>query len=190
MRSVRSHVRAYIARITPIILKILLSNKSYLLFYSSTKLMWANMMDETVETKRICTHNCKPRHKASTIQHSLTFRVRCCVVIATKPMRRLQICLCAQLEGTPTIPPSYIGVRAVVWEYGEGRTDRQTDRHKLQWQTHRRAWPIYNSRHLRLTRNVARHRASRPYTSTCLHFTLGAIRISIRISIIHNTHKP
>ena len=40
MRSVRSHVRAYIARIiTPIILKILLSNKSYLLFYSSTKLM-------------------------------------------------------------------------------------------------------------------------------------------------------
>ena len=52
-------------------------------------------------------------------------------------------------------------------------TDIQTDRHKLQWQTHRRAWPIYNSRHLRLTRNVARHRASRPYTSTCLHFTLG-----------------
>jgi len=33
----------------------------------------------------------------------------------------------AQLEGTPTIPPSYIQVRAVVWECGEGQTD--TDRH-------------------------------------------------------------
>jgi len=28
----------------------------------------------------------------------------------------------AQLEGTPTIPPSYIRVRAVVWECGEGQT--------------------------------------------------------------------
>ena len=29
----------------------------------------------------------------------------------------------AQPEGTPTIPPSYIRVRAVVWERGEGQTD-------------------------------------------------------------------
>jgi len=33
----------------------------------------------------------------------------------------------AQLEGTPTIPPSYIRFRAVVWECGEGQTDIQTD---------------------------------------------------------------
>jgi len=33
----------------------------------------------------------------------------------------------AQLEGTPTIPPCYIWVRAVVWECGEGQTDRHTD---------------------------------------------------------------
>ena len=33
----------------------------------------------------------------------------------------------AQLKGTPTIPPSYIRVRAVVWECGEGQTDTQTD---------------------------------------------------------------
>jgi len=33
----------------------------------------------------------------------------------------------AQLRGTPTIPPSYIRVRAVVWACGEGQTDRHTD---------------------------------------------------------------
>jgi len=33
----------------------------------------------------------------------------------------------AQLEGTPTILASYIRVRAVVWECGEGQTDRHTD---------------------------------------------------------------
>ena len=32
----------------------------------------------------------------------------------------------AQLEGTPTIPPTYIWVRAVVWECREGQTDTQT----------------------------------------------------------------
>jgi len=32
----------------------------------------------------------------------------------------------AQLEGTPTIPPSYIRVRTVVCECGEGQTDIQT----------------------------------------------------------------
>ena len=34
----------------------------------------------------------------------------------------------AQLEGTPTIPPSYIRVCAVMWACGQGQTDRQTDR--------------------------------------------------------------
>jgi len=33
----------------------------------------------------------------------------------------------AQLEGTPTIPSSYTRVSAVVWECGEGQTDRYTD---------------------------------------------------------------
>ena len=33
----------------------------------------------------------------------------------------------AQLGGTPTIPPSYIRVRAVVRECGKGQTDRHTD---------------------------------------------------------------
>ena len=35
----------------------------------------------------------------------------------------------AQIEGTPTILPTYIRVRVVVWECGEGQTDRQSDRH-------------------------------------------------------------
>jgi len=32
----------------------------------------------------------------------------------------------AQLEDTPTIPPTYTQVRAVVWECGEAETDTQT----------------------------------------------------------------
>jgi len=43
-----------------------------------------------------------------------------------------------------TIASSYIRVRAVLWEYGEGQTDTQT---------HRRPWSIYISPRLRLTRN-------------------------------------
>jgi len=35
----------------------------------------------------------------------------------------------AQLEGTPYHSPTYIRVRAVVWECGEGHTDRHTDKH-------------------------------------------------------------
>ena len=35
----------------------------------------------------------------------------------------------AQLEGTPYHSPSYIRVRAVVWECGEAQTDKHTDRH-------------------------------------------------------------
>jgi len=52
------------------------------------------------------------------------------VVIATKALHRLQIRLIvnsARLEDTHTIPPSYIRVRAVVWECGEGQTGTQTD---------------------------------------------------------------
>ena len=38
-------------------------------------------------------------------------------------------CNSAELEGTPTIPRSYIWVRAVVWECGEGQTHRRRHRH-------------------------------------------------------------
>ena len=59
----------------------------------------------------------------------------------------------AQLGGNPYRSSSYIRVHAVVWACGRGQTDtqthRQTDRH-----THRRAWPQYILRRLRLTQNV------------------------------------
>jgi len=65
----------------------------------------------------------------SEYKHSLTFCVRDtlswqrnpCTDFANPPNS-------AQLEGTPTIPASYIRVRAVVWECGEGKTDEQTHR--------------------------------------------------------------
>jgi len=42
-------------------------------------------------------------------------------------MHRLQIRQTdAQLRAPPTVPQSYIRVRAVVWECGEGQTDTQT----------------------------------------------------------------
>ena len=64
----------------------------------------------------------------SEYKHLLTFRVRRYVPIATKSVHRLQKSPnSAQLEGTPTIPPSYIRVRAVVWECGQGQTHGYTD---------------------------------------------------------------
>jgi len=81
-------------------------------------------------------------HAYHEYKHSLTFRVRRYVVIAMKPVHRLQICpIVHNYRASPTIPPSYIRICAVVWECGKG-------------ETHRRAWPIYILPRLRLTRNV------------------------------------
>jgi len=45
-----------------------------------------------------------------------------CVVIATKPVHRFQICpIVHSQRAPPTIPPSYSRVRAVVWECSEGQ---------------------------------------------------------------------
>ena len=58
------------------------------------------------------------------------------VAIATKPVHQLQIRPIAHNYGalaSPTIPSSYIRVRAVVWECGEGQTDTQT--HRVGWPT-------------------------------------------------------
>jgi len=67
------------------------------------------------------------RGTAST-SHSLTFRVQRYVVTATKPVQQLQIRpIVVHNYRTPhTIPPSYIRVPAVVWECGEGQTDKHT----------------------------------------------------------------
>jgi len=72
------------------------------------------------------------------------------VFIAMKPVHQLQTAQKCTARGPPTILPSYIRVCAVVWECSEGQTHR-----------HRRPWPIYISRRLRLKRNVINH-AYRP----------------------------
>jgi len=78
----------------------------------------------------------------SEYKHSMTFCIRRYVAVATKPVHRLQIRpIVHNLRAPPTIPPSYIRLRAVLWECGEG-------------QTHRRFWPLYISRRIRLMRNV------------------------------------
>ena len=60
-------------------------------------------------------------------KHSLTFRVRSCVVIATKPAHRLQIRPTVHNQRVPsTIPPTYIRDCSVVRECCEGQTDRQS----------------------------------------------------------------
>jgi len=66
----------------------------------------------------------------------------------------------AQLEGTPYHSPTYIRVRAVMWERGDGQTDTQTG-------LHRRPWPLYISPRLRLTRNVTKWTGSSQFW-TCL----------------------
>jgi len=51
-----------------------------------------------------------------------------CVVIATKPVHRLQIAQCAQLEGIPMLHPgpcSSVGIR----RGSDRHTNRHTDRH-------------------------------------------------------------
>jgi len=64
------------------------------------------------------------------------------VVIATQPVHRLQILQWCTTRGTPLPFPQVI---SGPWSVVGMRP--QTDRH-------RRAWPIYISRRLRLTRNV------------------------------------
>jgi len=68
------------------------------------------------------------RHTASTRTHwHFTFTLCChsneiCAPIANPPNS-------SQLWGTPTIPPSYIWVHAVVWACGRGWTHRQIHTH-------------------------------------------------------------
>ena len=83
------------------------------------------------------------------------------VVIVTKHVHRLQICAIvhAQLEGTPTIPPTYTQIRAVA-------RDRQTHR-----QTHIRLWPLYISPRLCLTQNVITESKQQQYGTHILYST-------------------
>jgi len=51
----------------------------------------------------------------------------------------------AELEVTPTIPPSYTRIRTVVWACGEGQTDRHIDARDQYTSTFR---VVYDSREM------------------------------------------
>jgi len=59
-------------------------------------------------------------------KHLLTFRVRRYVVSNETGAPIANLPNSAQLQGTPTIPPTYIRVLAV-WERGKRHTHRHTD---------------------------------------------------------------
>ena len=59
------------------------------------------------------------------------------IAVATQPVDRLQIRPIVHNQGaSPTTPPSYTGVRTIVWACGRGQIDRHTHTHT---HTHRRA---------------------------------------------------
>ena len=70
------------------------------------------------------------------------------VAIATQPVHRLQIRpIVHNLGASPTYPPSYIGVRAIVWACGRGQTHRQTHRH-TDARDHNTFLVVYDSREM------------------------------------------
>ena len=70
--------------------------------------------------------NIKPGIERVQVLTDISPSVLCCHSNKTRvPIANLSNS--AQLEGTPTIPPTYIQVHAVVWECGKGQTDRHTD---------------------------------------------------------------
>jgi len=71
---------------------------------------------EPIELYSLALCYSKPGVQRVHYKNSLTFRVRRYVVIATKPVDRLQIRPVVHNYGAPpTIPPTYIPVPAVVW---------------------------------------------------------------------------
>jgi len=64
----------------------------------------------------------------SEYKHSLAFRFRCCCQSKETHLPSANAPNGAQLEGTLYHSPTYIRVRAVLWECGEGQSDKQTHR--------------------------------------------------------------
>jgi len=72
-------------------------------------------------------HNKEQSGTGRVYKHSLTFRVRRYVVIANETRApTANPPNSAQLQGSPTIPATYIQVRVVERECVEGQTDTQT----------------------------------------------------------------
>ena len=113
----------------------------------------------------------KANQAQSEYKHSLTFRVRDMLsYITTKPMYRLQIRPTVHnLTAPPTIPPSYIWVRAVVWAQ-----DRQTHTHTLS----------HTLRETRVTKQTNIH-----FTSSTTHAKRNNLRTKKSILNLKNTQK-
>jgi len=102
------------------------------------------------------------RHRASTsTRWHFTFAL-CCYSNSNETRAPIaNLSTSAQLGGNPTILPSYIRIRAVVWACCDGHTHTHTDT-----QTHRRVWPIYISCRLRLTTTTTSQPFYGPYSGT------------------------
>ena len=97
-------------------------------------LQWCLYKQGDIETEKKSKENNKTRNQARSEHSPLTdtsHSVLCYHSNETRaPIANLRNS--AQLWGTPIIPPTYIRIRAVVWECGEGQTDRQTRRQDTQ----------------------------------------------------------
>jgi len=72
-------------------------------------------------------------------------------VAITQPVHRLQIRPIVHNRGaSPTTPPSYIRVRAIVWACGRGQIHRHADRH-ADARDHNIFLVVYDSRELQLS---------------------------------------
>jgi len=117
------------------------------------------------------------RHRASTSAHW------CYVVIATNPMHRLQINPTVHNnKGPPTIPPTYIQVRAVVWEWSEGHTDTQAAVTNIHFASH--------MPHTKCKKNKILKVEPKKYQKLNLRntkFNCSRVCVSLCTAVTHNT---
>ena len=105
------------------------------------------------------------------VQALADFRVRRYVVIATKPVHRLQIRpIMHNYRAPPSIPQLTSGS---VQSCGNAAKDRQTHRHTHKTQT--TVWPLYISPPLRLTQNITSGQSNLTYKTASLPQTDGSI---------------
>jgi len=69
------------------------------------------------------------RHRGVHALAAISRSALCCHSNETRAPTLTAIPFNIQLRGILTILPSYVRVRGVVWECGEGQTDRQTHTH-------------------------------------------------------------
>jgi len=84
----------------------------------------------------------------SEYKHSLTFRVRAMLSQQRNPCTDYKSTQWCTTRGHSLPFPTYIRVRAVVWECGEGQTDTQTDTETHRRPCHYRFCVVYDTREM------------------------------------------